>query len=53
MYQVKFTSGYEIHIIGKGEKGLCRVVNSIGFIVYESTYAACERWLNARTVRAV
>ncbi len=48
MYQIKYTSGYEIQCIGKGENGLSRVANSNGQIVHTGTYAECVRWLERR-----
>lgn len=51
MYQIKFEGGYEIQVIGKGEKGLCRVQDSQQRIVFTGTYAECEKWLNGRAVK--
>jgi hypothetical protein len=53
MYQIKFQCGYEIQVIGRGDAGLCRVVNSSNQIVYSGTYAACEKWLADRAVPAL
>jgi hypothetical protein len=53
MYQIKFTSGYEIQVIGKGDNGLCRVVNEHGVVAKTGTYAECEAWLNARAVKSL
>ncbi len=51
MYQIKYTNGYEIQVIGKGEKGLCRIADADNKIVKSGTYAECEKWLKARSVR--
>ncbi len=52
MYQIKCTCGYEIHVIGKGENGLCRVVRD-NQTAFAGTYAECETWLAARAVKAI
>ena len=48
MYQIKFSSGYEIQVIGRGENGLCRVENADGITTHSGTYATCKAWLGAR-----
>lgn len=53
MFQVKCQNGYEIHVIGKGENGLCRVANHDHQIVFTGTYAQCEKWLNDRAVKVI
>lgn len=51
MYQIKCSGGNEIQVIGKGENGLCRVVNSVGEIIKTGTYAECVSWCEARAIK--
>lgn len=51
MYQLKAQNGYEIQVIGRGDKGLCRVEDAENRIVYTGTYEECVAWLAARAVR--
>ncbi len=51
MFQIKFQNGYEIQVIGKGDRGLCRVQNRQHRVVHTGTYDECERWLHNRSVR--
>lgn len=53
MYQIKFQSGYEIQVIGRGENGLCRVENQHGQTATEGTYDQCKKWLENRGVRSL
>lgn len=53
MYQIKYTSGNEIQVIGKGDNGLSRVVGPNGEIKFEGGYDACEKWLRDRACRPV
>lgn len=56
MYQVKCTCGYEIVVVGRGERGRCKVVQpSSGSWVakFEGTYTECARWLAARAVKVI
>lgn len=53
MYQIKCQNGYEIQVIGKGEKGLCRVQDGRQRIVFTGTYAECEKWLADRAVKTL
>jgi hypothetical protein len=50
VYQVKATGGWEIQVIGGGEKDLCRVADRHQQTHYTGTYAECEGWLRARGV---
>lgn len=50
MYQVKYTAGYEIQVIGQGEKGLCRVTDNHNAIQISGTYSECEKWLSDRKI---
>jgi len=50
MYQINFQNGYQIQVIGRGEKGICRVVDRHQNIMFSGVYAACETWLNNRAV---
>jgi len=47
MYQLKYTSGYELHVIGSGDSGLCRVYRG-ETEVHHGTYDECYRWLRNR-----
>lgn len=47
MYQIHYTWGYEIQVIGD----LCRIANSDNQIVFSGTYDACVSWLKTRTAR--
>ncbi len=49
MYQEKCSSGNEIQVIGKGKKGLCRVVRD-NVIRFTGTYAECVAWCTARAI---
>lgn len=51
MYQITCSDGYELHVIGKGDNGLCRVVNRNGQIVLEAGYVECAQWLADRGVK--
>jgi hypothetical protein len=56
MYQIKCECGYEIHVVGKGEQGLCRVVKATGgeqTVRFHGTYAECEKWLADRAVKVL
>jgi hypothetical protein len=54
MYQVKeiegrkLNNGYEIQVIGKGEKGPCRVADANGNQKFSGTYDECVAWLRDR-----
>lgn len=54
MYQVKeisgrkINNGYEIQVIGQGDKGLCRVVDREYTVRFSGTYHECVAWLQAR-----
>lgn len=51
MYQIneiegkRLINGYEIQVIGNGQRGLCRVSNGNGIEKYNGTYAECVKWL--------
>lgn len=54
MYQIKAQNGYEIQVIGKGDRGVCRVVKATSgehIVAFTGTYAACTRWLTARGLK--
>ncbi len=51
MFQIKCGNGYEIQVIGKGERGLCRVESHDNRTVFSGTYAQCKRWLLDRAVK--
>jgi hypothetical protein len=56
MYQIKCECGYEIQVVGKGEKGLCRVVQATSSehtVRFTGTYAECEKWLADRAVKVL
>jgi hypothetical protein len=53
MWQEKYTSGNEIQVLGKGENGLSRVVNSLGRIEFEGGYKDCVAWLKSRACRPI
>ena len=53
MYQIKAQAGYEIQVIGKGERGHCRVVNNLYSICCKGTYAECVAWLLDRGIRLI
>lgn len=54
MYQVKniegrtLNNGYEIQVIGKGDKGLCRVVDNLYAVKFSGTYDECVAWVKER-----
>lgn len=54
MYQIKsiagrgINNGYEIQVIGKGDNGLCRVVDNNFTEKFSGTYAECITWLRDR-----
>lgn len=53
MYQVKeiegrkINNGYEIQVIGSGDKGLCRVMTNDSQEKFTGTYDECVKWLKA------
>jgi len=51
MYQIRYSSGNEIQVIGRGEHGQCRVVGPHGAVKFTGGYAACRGWLAARACR--
>lgn len=51
MYQIKCSSGNEIQVIGKGENGPCRVMNSNGEQIYYGTYDQCVTWCEDRAIK--
>lgn len=54
MYQIQCECGYQIQVIGKGEKGMCQIVKSpYPDAVYTGTYDECVKWLMDRAVRVV
>jgi len=53
MYQIKAECGMDIQVIGKGESGLCRVVDSIGQVRFTGTYSQCVQWLADRAVKVI
>ena len=48
MYQIKYSDGNEIQVIGRGENGLCRVVGRNGEDKHVGTYETCVKWLADR-----
>lgn len=58
MYQIKtvdgrrLINGHEIQVIGRGENGLCRIVDGNGVVKHTATHAECERWLRERAMLA-
>ncbi len=55
MYQIKAAGGYEIRVVGKGEKGLCLVVKTSDSqdTRFSGTYAECVKWLAERALKVI
>lgn len=56
MYQIKYSDGYEIQVVGKGDKGLCRVRKSTSTVQHDAfagTYDECCQWLADRGMHEV
>ena len=53
MSQIKCECGYEIRVIGRGEKGLCNVVKASDSqeTRYSGNYDECVKWLADRAVK--
>lgn len=58
MYQITsidkkpIINGWEIVVIGHGEKGLCQVRDRQEAVRHSGTYAECEQWLRDRAMVA-
>lgn len=49
MYQINYTSGYQLVVIGTGTNGLARITRN-GLTVREDGYQACAEWLQDRGI---
>ena len=50
MYQLKCSDGFEIHVIGMGNNGLCNVVDRNGKQVLSAGYDDVKQWMNSRGI---
>lgn len=45
MYQIMYTSGMTLVVIGSGDNGLSRIDDSTGREVHRGIYPECVKWL--------